>query len=288
MHYEIDGAVVGCNSTSYGTGMTTVLSGAQKLALNEESPTVDSAVISSANGSTTYVYIIFPELVDITRFMSRCVHSSDGSGSFSLNNLTGSTDTTNGADGTWVAITKSGNTVVSQNYDSGAVNPNWWRSTSPGTLSANNTGLKAIRFDIGNSGANNASIRSLHLWGSKHSGETSDDIVFLEGDGSTERASDDDWGDVAVVSSPSTHTFYVKNTSETKTANTITVKSSGSDSARWTVSKDNVTFSSSVSITSLAAGATQVIYVKFTPPADTAGNYRPFAAYLEADVTSWT
>lgn len=68
----------------------------------------------------------------------------------------------------------------------------------------------------------------------------------------------------------------------------LAVKSSGSDSARWTVSLDNVSFASSQSISSLAPGATQVVYFKFTPPSPGSGVYRPYAGYLEADVTSWS
>jgi hypothetical protein len=153
-------------------------------------------------------------------------------------------------------------------------------------LTANNTNLIGLRFRIVR--AYNYHVGSVYLWGTKHAGATPDDILFLESDATTEWPNDDDWGDINAGAAAVTHQYYVKNSSATKTANTITVKSSGSDTGRWTVSKDNITFTSSVSITSLAPGATQVIYFKFTPPSPASGVYRPYAAYLEADVTSWT
>ena len=273
-HYEIDGSIFGWNQTSYATGMTSVASGAQMLALNEETPSVDSALYSAAGGQN-FFYLMFPELVDVTNFICRC-----GSGGQVFQNIQTSPDSTNGNDGTWNTPSTSGTLNV---FGSGG---DWWRSTTPASLTTNNTSLKGIRFQI--QMASNGTLNNVYVWGTKHSGQTPDDIIFLESDGATEWPNDEDWGDIPAGTGASVHTYYVKNASGTHTANTITLKMSGSDSTRWTISLDNVSFGSSQSISSLVAGAQQIFYVKFTPPTAAAANYRPYAGYIEADVVSWS
>jgi len=277
-HYEIDGTVAGYNlNGGFGAGLGTLFTSTDLTNLNGETPSVGANVITSfANNVTAYMFWLFAELVDLNYFLSR----GSSNGTYSFGNFQSSTDTSTGIDGTWNNVGSTGT------LSSSAAGGDWWRSTTPATLTSNNTGIRGIRFT--SFGSSNLFHQNVYIWGTKHSGQTADDIIFLESDGTTEWPNDDDWGDVAAGSPAVTHTYYVKNTSGTKTANTITVKASGSDSSKWTVSLDNVSFASSKSISSLAAGATQIVYFKFTPPAGASGVFRPNAAYLEADVTSWT
>lgn len=281
-HYEIDGTVEGWNTTSFAAGMTSLATPAQMLTLNEESPTVDAAITSVPSPGDLFFYVLFPERVDLSFFVVRFANVQIGN--LTLSNLTSSSDTTNGADGTWTAMASTGTRL----YDITTGAGDWWRANAPATLTSNNTNITAIRFQVHNGDTlTNSGFRNLYIWGTKHSGQTPEDIIILQSDATTEWPNDDDWGDVGAGTAAVTHTYYVKNTSATLTANAITVKASGSDSARWTVSLDNASFASSKSIASLAPGATQVVYFKFTPPALTAGTSRPYAAYLEADVTNW-
>jgi hypothetical protein len=283
MGYNVNGG--------FGAGLTTILSSGTMAILDEESPTVPGPAISSwctgGSNASMYFWTIFPELVDISYQMQR-QHQAGGNGyTFSFSSAQSSPDTTTGVDGTWSNLTFGSGTQIA-NLNTGG---DWWRSTAPSAITVNGTGIKAIRFQILASGGNinsAAFMDNQYFWGTKHSGQTPDDIVFLEADDATEWPNDDDWGDVQAASTPVSHTYYVQNSSSGKTANTITIKSSGSDSGQWTVSLDNVSFGASQSVASLGPGASQIVYFKFTPPSSSGGNLRPYAAYLEADVVSWS
>lgn len=280
IHYEIDGSIVGWNGSGVGFsgGMVNIASAAQMLALNEETPTVDSTLFVVSGGTlNSCVYVLFSELKDLSFFMHRMTGGSSGT----YTAIQGSTNTTTGVDGTWNTIGTGAGTA--QATGSG----DWWRSTAPQALTSNNTGLIGVRFGVGQN-LSNYNFKNVYLWGAKSSGQTPNDILFLQADGVTEWTSDDDWGDVQSTAGFVTHTYYVKNASASLTANSVTVKSNGSDTGQWTVSLDNITFGSTVSVGSLAPGATQIIYVKYTPVALAGGVLRPYAAFIEADVVSWS
>lgn len=278
LHFEVDGTVGGYNNTGIGNGLVNVLSAANMGYLNGETPTIDVSVLS--NMGSFHVYFLFPELVDLHDLIVR--GASPSLHTLSISNLAGSPDTTNGIDGTWTAIGTSGTVLYSN-----AAN-DWWRtaSVSPGSLTSNNTGLKGLRMTLTYSGSSsNNAIRNIMLWGHKTSGQTPDDLIFTEGDGSTERPDDHDYGDLLAGGSAVTETMYVKNVSGTKTASTIDLAVAGSDNGRVTISLDNATYASTRQIASLAAGATQILYVRFTPPSPGAGVYRPHACYVKATVS---
>jgi hypothetical protein len=198
--------------------------------------------------------------------------------------MSSSPDTTNGLDGTWSTVTITGTSAVLTNTD-------WWRSTLPATLTNNITGIRGLRISVQlSSGAGQFNIlRGLHIFGAKTSGQTADDIQFLNSDGTTVSTKDFDYGDIAAGGAVSDTTIYVKNSSGTKTANNVALSFYGSNPGDFLVSTDGgSTFLTSALLATLASGATQQLIVRYTPPALASGNATPRAANLRAAVGSWT
>lgn len=202
-------------------------------------------------------------------------------GTWALQQLEGSNDSTNGIDGTWeVASFTPPTPYVNAPADSF----DRWRSTIK-TVSF--TGPKQVvrlkLYDVNPVGALN--ICQVHLYGAKAAGQTPDDILFLDGTiAYAEFTADADFGD-RPLGTTSVRTWKVKNASATHTANTINLQCNDADFA---ISSDGVTYVNTINITSLAAGASSgVLYLRDTSP-NPGGAMGPRFARIVATVASYT
>jgi hypothetical protein len=161
----------------------------------------------------------------------------------------GSNDTTNGLDGTFeTASTPSGTVTVRTG------NTTWY-------------------------------INGLHFYGVKASGQTPDDVIFLDGDTSfAEYTVDKDFGD-RPLGTTVVKQFKIKNTSATKTANNTVVTCNDTDFA---ISTDGVTYVTTFTIATLGAGVSSAtLYIRNTTPAPGAA-LGPRMVRLSAAVGSYT
>lgn len=281
--FSQDGTIVGYDSATAAAyrGLVNVCSAGDLLQLDGESPAEDTSIVTVASNYLT-AYALFPELRDLSYMLLR--YGTTSSTTNPTHTVATSPDTTNGIDGSWTTITVTGTlSYVTNNVD-------WWRANAPASLSGAVTGIKGVRFQTsGSTFGTGTGWRGWHIWGHKYSGQTPDDIVFLDTGLTTEFAADYDFGDVLAASATQDITIAVKNVSGTKTANSIVLTMVGSNPSDYLISIDaGSTFGSTKTITSLAAGATQNVVLRLAPPAATAGNYTPRAANLKASVTSWT
>ena len=203
---------------------------------------------------------------------------SGGGGAVTVDSLQGSNDTTNGVDGTWeTASFPAGNPI-------GYVTLDAFRS---GVKAISFTGgKKTIRFGIGGGYVDKFYIYQVHIYGEKVAGQTPDDVIYIDHDTTpgVEYTAPEDFGDQPLGTTV-VRQFRLKNTSATKTANSINVQCNDSDFA---ISTDGTTWVVTISIASLGPGAqSATMYVRCTTPAP--GNLLgPRFARIVTTVASYT
>jgi hypothetical protein len=271
MPYDIDGTIAKVISAT--SGVIKTLSGAELAELND----TDYSYVTWGAGAYYFV-VFFPELRDISAFFGVAWQNNgiSGNGAIALAALQWSADTTNGLDGTWT------NAVAA--YPPAVTDLDSWRKSIKACSGI--SGASAIRFYISN---NFSGLYALHLYGVKHSGETPDDIRFLDAENSdAEFSTSLDFADIPAGSSAFYHQIKLKNASPTKGANnvqlTVTdplddIRVGESSSGPW---------QTSLTITSIAANtASDMIWVKCetdAPPTPLGPN----RASLAVTVGSWT
>jgi hypothetical protein len=268
--YHIDGTVVKCYSSD---GMVeATLNSTQMGELNDE----DYTLVNPANITSTYYFLtfFFPEERELEGVFAVFAAEYNYYGPLYVK---GSNDTTNGFDGTWeTASAPGGYNTAEMNQDS------WRKNIKAGGFS---TAYKTWRLEFTN-GGNGKGMTICHLYGSKGSGETPDDIIFLDAeDSDAEFAASLDYGDRPAGTSV-THQIKLQNTSATLTANTIDISVTHDN---WLLSTSGSgPWSASLEISSLGPGVkSSIIYVKNTtdePPADLGPQRVP----IIVEVTSWT
>lgn len=214
-------------------------------------------------------FVLFPELRDVThgyRNMTGGTYAVGGAGS----NWEVSANTTNGLDGDWV-VSNSFYAVIE------STTPSF--RTNMGVVGATN--VKGIRwYYSGGAAFSGHYYAQWHLYGYKSAGQTPHRIDFCDNSG-TELVLDNDWGDQPRNSdriwSPSQtwnqgSALYIKNRSSTKQAKDINISyqvvdSSNDSASHYKLSKDNVTFGTTLNYAQLnpqqMAGP---IYVLHQPP----------------------
>ena len=279
--YHLDGSVV--KFISGTLGVIKSFSEAEMLELNDTDFTAVNWGSSALNEAGNVV-VFFPELRDISAIFAvlQSIATSGAIQAQPMNNLQGSADTTNGLDGTWVDATMTGG------YPPYALGFDDWRKglkTFTGL-----TGVKAIRFAATTvpSGFYSDGLRVLHIYGHKTSGETPDDILFLDAeDADAEFDSPLDFADRPAGTSV-IRQIKVKNASASLTAtNLVVTVVDPVDNIR--VSDDaGGPWLTSQTFASLAAGASSaIIYVKCetaAPPTPLG----PMRAPIKAVVGAWT
>lgn len=230
--------------------------------------TINDEDADYANLGAGRLVFLFPEKRDLSGYYF--------DGYYQGTNLYVSSDTTNLLDGTWTSIA---NPWIANNV--GDPLPEYRQNINPITAGS----VKALKFT--NSPTNGFRIYSLHLYGSIPAIENPNRLIFW--DASLDQPTGGayfDWGDV-VQGQSYTKTFRVKNNSSTQTAQSITL-STGSETFGMALqfSTDNVTYTPTLSIGNLAAGATSsTIYAKRSVPASEPLQLQ--ACRLKASASTW-
>lgn len=282
MPYDNDGTVYALGGTyvgvlDYPTGGEALIANGypQDLAFGGGS-TAGLVGQPSENGC---FFMFFPEQREVTAFYSwgRVARVGISTIDSTCTTIKGSNDTTNGLDGTFETASLGGSPTNATRYD--------WRSTIK-TVSFTGP-KKVIRGEYSTpSSAGNIYIAAIHIYGEKAGGQTPDDLIFINHDDTpnVEYAAPEDFGDQPLATTV-VRQFRVKNTSATKTANTINIQCNDADFA---ISTDSVTWVATINIASLSAGAeSSTMYVRCTTPSPGA-LLGPRFARIIATVASYT
>lgn len=256
------GGIFGSNQTWPSGGDTIALNG---MAIG----TTHAASSGLAEELCTWVF--FPESREVTAIYYSLNFAPD------FVTFQGSSDTTNGIDGTWETATFTPVPQPAASIDD-------WRSL---IKSVSFTGPKrAVRLRARKDGIASTNLRVIHLYGEKAAGQTPNDLIFIDHDTTpgVEYTAPEDFGDRPLGTSV-VRQFRVKNASATLTANTINLQCNDADFA---ISTDGTTWVVTIDIASLAAGAeSATMYVRNTTPAPGA-TIGPRFAEIVALVGSWT
>lgn len=278
--YERDGTVA--NWRQHGFGPTD-LTPANLSAMNDEDIT-DSYGISLFAGTTSwYLTFLFPELRDVTGYWMMASQAA-GTGMFGTAvTIQGSTDTTNGVDGTWSgAIVPQVSTLLVPN-----------QRTEIDSVSF--IGIKAIQFRWTTAGGTGhaAFIYCTHLYGHIPLDQSIDRLVFWHPTLDQELAPAYlDWGNVPRGSTED-RTFRVKNLSATLTANDVIVSpdaptdTTPSVAGQQVLSTDGSTFTGSIAVGDLPPGGiSDVCTIRRITPSNAALSL--WTARLIADANTWS
>jgi len=277
MPYDIDGTAVGIRqldggtiSTVFSNGIAAWLDSTSAGNLNKENR-AQSWHVSSWQYAAAF-WFVFPEVREVTHM--GLLWDPTRVMDFTGHSIQGSTDTTNGMDGTWETATYSIQTGNGADF---------WRSNI--FAISFSKPVKALRIAFtGSASINHIYLNAIHLYGRKAAGQTPDDILFTDTDGN-ELTSLTDWGDQP-EGTTELWWFKLKNASTTKIANAVNLQLNNADFA-IALSPDGP-WVSVIDITSIAAGSlSSTIYArnKLDPPSLILG---PRAARCIVTVGSWT
>jgi len=199
-----------------------------------------------------------------------------------------STDTTDGTDGTWTALTVTFGNIGQ--HDQGSDNPKPYYRSDIATLALSNVKGIRVRWNGAANWSSNARIFVLHIYGSRPTAGVNRLAFWHPSSDQAIGAAALDFGDIAQGVSV-TKQFRVKNLSSSLTANTITVQVSDLlpeyTGTGLQVSADNVTYQNSVNIGNLSSGAiSPTLYVRRTVPGAETTTQRQ--ARLLANAASWS
>ncbi len=292
--YDNDGSIVGVGS-SYGDwntyqnqwavvwaqGISSYMSGSDKVELNDSVYNGLASPISVANAGRA-VWWFFPEMREVTAMviMTDAPTGSygQGSGAYGVQAIAGSNDSVNGVDGTWEFPSVTGVVMQPRGLDK-------WRANIAALSLTGGKKVIRIYYGIQNTyGTINPIV--CHIYGEKVAGQTPDDVIYIDHDTTpgVEYAAPEDFGDQPLGTTV-VRQFRLKNTSATKTANSINVQCNDSDFA---ISTDGTTWVVTINIASLGPGAqSSTMYVRCTTPAP--GNLLgPRFARIVTTVASYT
>jgi len=270
MPYDNDGTVVGWGTTL--NGLIAYFSGSELIELNDYD--MVNPVNLTTYGVTSAIWWFFPERREVTAYAGSPQQSATPWGSATFVNIQGSDDTTNGLDGTWETAS-----VTAWTY----ANHYSWRSD---IKAVSFTGGKRAVRGVWSIGSGGQFVILLHLYGQKVAGQTPDDIIYIDHDTTpgVEYQAPEDFGN-RPIGTTVTRQFRVKNTSATKTANTIDIQCNDAD---FVISTDNSTWVVTINIGSLAAGAeSSTMYVRNTTPSP-GGALGPRFGRIITTVASYT
>lgn len=252
--YDNDGSQVG-RWTSL-SGVLSWLTSGDRIELNDGDYTgVTWSIMSSARDIGAIVF--FPESRECTAIYA-WVQDDGGAGSEQpITGVQGSTNSVNGLDGTWETASMPGG------YPPRTNDYSWRADIKPVSFTGPKRVVRAYRYIV-NDGM--VFYYCLHLYGEKAAGQTPDDVIYINHDDTpgVEFTAPEDFGDQPLGTTV-VRQFRLKNTSGSKTANTINVQCNDSDFA---ISEDGVNWVVTINIASLSAGAeSATLYVRCTTPA---------------------
>lgn len=250
MAYDRDGSVVVVHD---GNNAPTVVGSNQLAGMNDEAVAGGDYAFPSG---LSYVVVLFPQLRTLQGYGARF----GDAGTYILQT---SPDTTNGLDGTWT------------NQASGISNTTF----SPAGASHRNnitaltvSSIKAVRFLVSGLSGDRI-IHGIHLYGPYVVGQTPDRLAFTDTVDNLVGGAFFDWGDVPRGSSAD-KAFKLKNLSSTKTAATILVSvesltdTTPSVASEHLLSLDGATFAATVTVSALAPGASQNLFLRRVTPSN--------------------
>ncbi len=280
MAYDSDGSVM----TAWWPGqMPQIYGTAAMMSLNAELPiNYPSGLWSSGwygNSAGIHISLIFPELRDVVgQYVTDAFNSIAGTMTYWT-----STDTTTGMDGTWTQQTVTG----SAGYN--GPNPDSYRTDilTVSWLSVKSVQLLTTGADYG------MRINTWHLYGQPSSGQNPDSLRVWQPTTNAEVTGPLDFGDVT-QGSINVQQFRIANISSTYTANgPITISAETLYDAtpslipQFTFSTDGTTYSSSITLSSLAPGAvSSVLYVQDNT--SSSAELGPWALRIVAIPASWS
>lgn len=249
----------------------------QRQQMNDESTAAPFSAIGS--GNVILYVLMFPQPMDLTAFFLLVANGNQACV------IEVSDDTTNGSDGTWTTL------IASHGPESTTAVNDRYRDSITTLVGADAvTAFRTRHTTSGSSSARWSQIRNLHLYGTPTSPP---DTLQLWHPTLDERLAPAalDWGDVP-RDTQEVREFRVKNVSSTFNAGDVVVSvealTPGSPTIvdQMTVSDDGTTFGASVTIPTLAAGATSsVLYLRRN--IDPAASLGVFAARVIAEPTTW-
>ena len=275
--YEFDGTVVKVLHTQ--NGIIKTFSDSEKLELNDEDYTPTGDLGGSMPSNYIWLVFFFPEKRNITGLYALAQRNTELA-SLAPTDFLWSPNSTNGLDGDWYNATMP-NGFNSANYDFDT----WRKSVKP---VSSVSGAIAVKIRFYENLQSIRYFRVVHLFGHKTTGETPDDIAFLDPTaGDAEFTLPIDFGDVPAGTS-SIRQMKLKNTSSTKTASNIVLSVlDPTDIIRVSLSSGGPWYTS-LTFTSLGPGEkTAVIYVKCETPAPPTP-LGPDRAPMKVTVGSWT
>ena len=275
--FDIDGTEVGYRyqtyatfTTLFGNGINHWLTQQEKQNINSENRAQEWGGYDNKPGFGLWFF--FPELREISKVGIQ--YPAGGIDTPSEVTIQGSTDTTNGMDGTWESA------VYSFPAPSAALD-NWRDNIFSVSFSGP---VKALRFGLrSTSYADTIKVCAFHIYGQKAEGEQPDDIVFCDVDGN-ELTSLLDWGD-RPEGTTQIQSIKLKNVSGSKIANNVNLQLNHSDFV-ISFSPDGP-WQSVLDIASMAPNSlSATVYIKnaLEPPLLTLG---PKAARLIVSIGSW-
>lgn len=235
----------------------------------------------NSTASGRYIAFVFPELRNIDGYFIR--FSTSAGGNFTIQDIEVSSDTTDGAGGTWTSVSP---TWTAQS----AMSPNWRQNITG--LSATN--VKAIKFRFtwttsSNSWSNyEVFFYDMHFYGSVVAGENPNRLRAWHPTLDQEvSGAYFDFADIA-QGTQLTKQFRIKNDSATLTAQNITLSQDDIPGGGMgvTFSTDGTTFTSPLVIGNIAPGATSsILYVRRTVGPSETVQLR--ASLIKAIASSW-
>lgn len=264
--YKIDGA----------TNVVTQLTSGQVAKVNNESTKVfGTDYLLHGQGQTATLLVFFPEKRDLAGYYYNTLNP------VTINAVEVSTNTTNGVDGTWTAVTAAG-------YGE-PVSPNF-RTKIQGL---SQLGIRAIRLRSSVGAPSFGNLPTLHLYGNPSSGQNPDRLaVWHPSSDAHINGYYYDWGDTP-RSSSADRTCRIKNMSATLTAEAITVAvdaltdTTPSVPGQYLISENGVDFDATADIGDLSPGGiSAVLTVRRNTPTDAALSV--WEPRIIASALSWT
>lgn len=242
----------------------------------------DAVALTITNENTTvggrYVAFVFPEMRNLDGYFIEAIQTG---GSFVIEAVETSSDTVDGAGGTW--------SPVAANWtEAGALSPTW-RS---GIVTLSATGIKAIRFRYNwNTGSSGRQIdwKAIHLYGSVVTGENPNRLRAWHPTLDEEvSAAYFDFADIA-QGTQQTKQFRLKNNNSTQTAQGVTLSQDNVDGGGMALqfSADGTTFTSPLTVGDIAPNVTTgVLHVRRSVGAAETVQLR--ASLIKAVASSWS
>jgi len=279
MPYHDDGTVVKIVSTS--SGVLHHFSDDEMAELNDYDKTEVASDMGCQDVDTFYLVFHFPEKRWVNGVFAGMAGRSHEF--LAVVSVEGSNDSTNGIDGTWESIALADGATWPQNQWTFDV----WRLAVAALNPSQSYETVRLKFRKQGISWNACAAAIAHIYGHKADGETPDDIIFVAPATGDELTLPLNFHAVP-AGTTSILNFALKNASDSKTAQNITLSVEDEYDIIRIAWSDTGPWETSLTIDSLAAGATSdTVYVKAEPPAPPTP-LKPHRAPVVVTVGAWS